>query len=126
MPLIDKELSSSRWYTLTNTWDFQLTYDEGWILQAAQNRILSRAWSWIYDESFWGLLTDIRNTAITNITESQISGYIEKSLEELLRDNRIKSILGITILEKGSDYIQVEIKLDLDASIWVLNINIPA
>jgi len=35
----------------------------------------------------------------------------------MIDDNRISSVASIKILERGDDYIQVEIKLDLNLSI---------
>lgn len=124
MTLIDKELSASYWYSLTNTWDLAIVMSEESTLQAAQNRILSDIWSWIYDDNFGGLLEELRNTPIQKITESQISGYIAQALTPMMEDNRVLWIISVTILERLPDSIQVEIKLDLDLSIGTLNINI--
>jgi len=124
MTLIDKQLSASSWYTLTNTGDFTVVESEEATLQAAQNRILSEIWSWIYDDNYGGLMKELRNTAIPNITAAQISWYISRSLQPLLEANRILAIISVKILEKGDDYIQVEVKLELDVAVWTLNLNI--
>lgn len=124
MTLIDKQLYASSWYTLTNTGDFSTVDSEESVLQAAQNRILSQIGSWIYDDDFGSSILELRNTAIPNITYTQIRWYIQNCLQPMIDDSRISSITSVKILEKGDDYIQVEIKLDLALSIWTLNINI--
>ena len=124
MTLIDKQLSASSWYSLTNSGDFAIVEDEASTLQAAQNRILAELDSWIYDDEYGGLLVELRNTPIQSITNTQVRWFIERSLQPLLDANRLLSIVSVIIIEKREDSIQVEVKLDLDLAVWVLNINI--
>lgn len=124
MTLIDKQLSASNWYELTNTGDFWTTEDELSTLQAAQNRILATLESRIYDDNFWWLLEELRNTPVQKITNAQVYWYIEDSLQPLIDANRVIGITSVNIVERNQDSIQVEIKLDLDLSVWTLNINI--
>jgi len=124
MALIDKHLSASSGYTLTTSGDFSVVSDEQSTLQAAQNRILSEVWSWIFDEDYGGLLLELRNTPIQKINNEQVRWLIDEALLPLIEASRILSITSVRILEKLEDSIQVEIKLDLDLSIGTLNINI--
>lgn len=124
MTLIDKQLVSSAWYWLTNTGDFLIIEDDASTLQAAQNRILAELESWIYDDNYWGSLLELRNTAVSEITDAQVYSFIETSLQPLIEANRVLSINSVKIINRDTDSIQVEIKLELDLSVWTLNINV--
>lgn len=124
MELIDKQLSASYWYNLTNTWDFSIVSWDSAILQAAQNRILATIWSWIFDDDYWSLMLELRNTPVQSITNEQIRAYIEASLQPMMDASQVLSIVSVEITDRWVDSIQVEIKLELDLSVGILNINI--
>lgn len=124
MALIDKNLWGSYWYSLTSKWDFSITEDEVSILSAAQNRILSEVWSWIFDNDYWSLLTELSATPIQLITESQIKWYVDLALRPMIEDSRILKITSIRITDRTEDSIQVEIKIALVNAEWTLDINL--
>ena len=124
MELIDKQLSASYWYNLTNTWDFSIVSWDSAILQAAQNRILASIWSWIFDDDYWSLMLELRNTPVQSITNEQIRAYIEASLQPMMDASQVLSIVSVEITDRWVDSIQVEVKLELDLSVGILNINI--
>lgn len=124
MALIDKQLTASNWYEITTSWDFQIVTDEVSILQAAQNRILAEVWSWIFDDDYWSLLAELKNTPVQAITSEQVAWYIQTALQPLIDDSRIQWIQSVEIIDRDLDSIQVEIKIDMDLSVGTLNINI--
>ena len=123
MILIDKGFSGSTGYTLTNTWDFAIVSDESAIVQAAQNRLLATIGSWIFDDDYWSLMTELKNTPIQLITDTQIQWYIQIALQPMIDASMILSIASVIITDRWTDSLQVEIKLELDLSIGILNIN---
>lgn len=124
MELIDKQLSASYGYSLTNSWDFNIITDEKSILQAAQSRILSELGTWLFDDNYWWLMTELKNTPVQLITEEQIKWYVTLALQPMIDDSRVVSIKSVNITNREIDSIQVEIKLELNLVVWLLNINI--
>jgi phage baseplate assembly protein W len=122
--MIDKQLTSSMWYSLSNNWDFITITDEESVLQAVQNRILSKSWTWTYDDSFGSLLDNLKDTPIQAITSTQIEWYVKTAVQPLIDDWRVVSVREVKILEKTNDSIQVEIKIELQSVEWLLEINL--
>ena len=123
MELIDKQLSASYGYSLTNSWDFNIITDEKSILQSAQSRILSELGTWLFDDNYWWLMTELKNTPVQLITEEQIKWYVTLALQPMIDDSRVVSIKSVNITNREIDSIQVEIKLELNLVVWLLNIN---
>lgn len=123
--MIDKELKNWSGYSLNTSGDLQTVE---WIycnLQAAQIRILSEKWSWLYDDDFWSfLMKELRENTPILVTENYLKGIVELAIQPLIDDGRVKELLDLKILEKTSESITIEMKIKLDTTVVITTYNI--
>lgn len=123
--IIDKALVGTKWLELTASGDLKVTSGVLANFQTAQVRILSDIQTWLQDDAFGSTLRQIfQEKGAYSISEEDVLSAIILAVKPLLDDGRLSSIDQVSILDRESDSIFVEILVTAGTQKWKIPLQI--
>ena len=122
---VDKELYLGQDIMLDTTGDMKILSDEMTIAQAAQNRCISERGTWLWDDNYGSdLHVYLKENSAFQITDDMVENEVNRALNPMLLDKRIKEIISVKIKSRTTQSIFIEVQLIIGTQNTVISFNI--